>query len=104
MDRKAFFYYVYDENGKELETKDFISFKYLRSVIPDSWLKLGGYKNKDAMINDSFVIQNPDYKYPNTLVIYDYNNTIELKYKNKTLELANDDYEKYSMVVEKLYK
>lgn len=104
MDRKAFFYYIYDEKGKELETEDFISFDYLKSVIPDSWLKLGGYKSKNAMIKDSYVILDPDYKYPNTLVIYDYDNTLELKYKNKTLKLANDDYEKYSSVVEKLYK
>lgn len=103
-DRKAFFYYVYDNKGREVPTEKFISFDYLRSVIPDSWLKLGGYKSKNAMIKDSFVILDPSYKYPNTLVIYDYANTIELKYKNQTVKLADDDYEKYYSVVERLYK
>lgn len=104
MDRKAFFYYVYDEKGKEVSTEDFLSFKYLNSVIPDSWLKLGNYKSKNALIKDSFLIQNPNYKYPNTLVIYDYDETIELKYKNKTLKLADDDEDAYYSIVEKLYK
>ena len=55
------------------------------------------------MLKDSYIILNPDYKYPNTLVIYDYNETIELKYKNKKITLA-DDYDKYNEVAEELYK
>ncbi len=103
MNRKAFFYYIYDDNGKEVPTEKFVSFDYLKRVIPSSWLSLGNYSSMDAMINDCLILLRGDYKYPNKLVIEDDGLDITLKYKNKKLKLTKN-YEDYEKILEKLYR
>lgn len=102
MDRKAFFYYIFDENGKEVQTEDIVSHEYLKDVIPDSWLSLGNYKSKEAMINDCILLIYADYDYPNNLVIYDDYDEIVLKYKGKEVKLSS--YSDDSDIENKLYR
>lgn len=102
MNRKAFFYYIYDIDGEEVATEDFVSHDYLKSVIPNNWLSLGNYKDVEAMINDSLILINEDYKYPDKLVIFDDSGDITLKYKNKKVKLTNDDVD-HDEIAEKLY-
>ena len=102
MNRGAFFYYIYDKDGEEVQTEDFVSHDYLKSVIPDSWLSLGNYKNVEAMIKDSLIIMSEDYSYPDKLVIFDYGGDVILKYKGKQIKLTNDNVD-YDEIAEQLY-
>ena len=101
MNKKAFFYYIYDMNGKEVKTEDFVSHEYLKSVIPDNWLSLGNYKNVEDMIQESIIMINEDYNYPDKLVILD-DDDIVLKYKNKKIKLTSDTVD-YDEIAEQLY-
>ena len=106
LSKNKFFYYIYDINGKRVDTSNILNKEYLNKVIPDEWYSLGKYKTIDEMVKNALIIDNEKHNYPNNLVINDgyYNNNgIKLKYKGKEIVLANT-YNECQKVVNDLYK
>lgn len=110
LDKKAYYYYLYDEDGNQISTSDVISDTFdFSTIIPDEWLSSSKYSSINAMVKDSLlIIGNPDFVNDNHLVIY-YNmyygedDILVLKYKGKSKVLAKD-YLESSYWVTQIFK
>ncbi len=111
LDRKAYYYYIFDTEGNLLNTSDVISSSFdFSTVIPTNWLSLGKYSDIKSMLNDALIISNNDsFENNNHLVIYinnypqDSENYLYLKYKGNKVNLAQN-YQEYEEWLKKIFK
>ncbi len=101
--KKAFYYYIYDKENNKTNTTSIISSDFdLASYIPDEWLKLGKYKTKKEMIKNMLIMIDETHTYNNYLVVYDLGNELKMKYKGKSVTIANKST--YNSVINEFYK
>ncbi|MDE5889023.1 MAG: hypothetical protein K2H20_03290, partial [Bacilli bacterium] len=94
LTKKAYYFYIFDKEGNEYNTKDLLNSDFdLSSYIPDSWLSLGKYKTKSDLLNSAILVLTDTDLINDRLVIYDSYNRLYLKYYGKSVELSGDYFE-----------
>lgn len=90
LTKKAYYYYIYDENGNAVETKDVLSDTFdFSSIIPNEWVANSNYKDLNEMLEKAYIVCNTDYQNANRLIFYITYGEVSIKYKNKKITLAD---------------
>ncbi len=110
LNKKSFYYYIYDSKGNPVKTKDVFSTQFdFNTIVPAEWLASSNYGSMDAMLDDALlIIDGEDFENKNHLVVYvdtysDKKEYLSIKYKGQKIVLASD-FDEYRDLIKKIFK
>lgn len=110
LNKKSFYYYIYDLKGNPVKTKDVFSINFdFTTIVPPEWLASSNYGSMDAMLDDALlIIDEEDFENKNHLVFHvdtysRKNEYLSIKYKGQKIVIANN-FDDYRDLIKKIFK